>query len=126
MRAITAPFLTREPSVTPRYSSRPGMLAATEALVRATTYPLALMPSPETVPPPLAAAVAVCTTVTFGANTKPAATAAATTASTAVTISPRRLPLERGGGGLRSMRRDSRLGGVELRKTPGEGWTAES
>ncbi len=41
---MTCPRLTTEPSSTPRYASRPVILDETDALVRATTYPLAVTP----------------------------------------------------------------------------------
>src|SRR5258705_8065775 len=65
---MTSPFCTREPSLTLSMASRPGILAETAALVRATTYPFATTATaplpPLAAPSPPPAAVVTVTTCT--------------------------------------------------------------
>src|SRR5437867_4725055 len=107
MRAITSPLRTTEPSSTPRYWSRPMTSPETEALVRATTYPLAVMPAEVAVPPPVADASATRTSVPRGERI---AHAVAPRATTAIAIHGQKRRGGRGAESSRWMRRRERSG----------------
>src|SRR2546425_6292164 len=107
---MIAPFSTREPSLTFRKASRPGILAETAALVRATTYPLATTatdPSPPFLAaPPSPDADTVITRTGTVPPRRPIITTAAIT-TTAAPVSHNTRPSARltaGGGSSRLIR----------------------
>src|SRR6267142_4040378 len=108
---MMSPFWTCDPSLTFRTARRPGILADTAALVRATTYPFATTatepPDPSPVPRPPSPLVETVTTCTGTAPPPRPITTTTATIRTAAPTNQRTRPSARltaGGGSSRLIR----------------------
>src|SRR6266566_9560138 len=130
---MTSPFWTCDPSLTLSIARRPGILAETAALVRATTYPFATTATAPLPPlaapsPPPAAVVTVTTCAGTAAPRRPITTTTAMMTTAAATNQSTRpsARLTAGGGSSRLIRSLERSAADGEPVTPRQAQAADS